>query len=163
MTINIGCASFQFARLFGRKIVTYRPYRPISSYLHQVLGLWAHFGYVRSENFHSPWKGEIIMRPLVLLFVLAFTVTAAFAQSEEEALARRLLNSQGCKACHRLDGEGGTAAPDLSKIGSRLTREQLHDALISPKKLHARMLIPDFRHLPQNELDALINFLGSRK
>lgn len=37
-----------------------------------------------------------------------------------------------CVRCHSLGGEGGSVGPNLSKIGSTLTREQLLQALIEP-------------------------------
>lgn len=89
--------------------------------------------------------------------------TAAAAPPDGEAQARRLLNSQGCKACHRIDGEGGSAAPDLSQAGSRLSREQLRAALVNPQQRHAGGRIADFGHLRGEELAALIDFLAGRR
>lgn len=102
--------------------------------------------------------------PLLLLTIsAALTVTAHAAPPDGEALARRLLNSQGCKACHLIDGAGGSTGPDLSKVGSRLTQQQLRARLANPQKRHATGRIGDFSHLQPAELDALAAFLGSRK
>ena len=105
---------------------------------------------------------RLTILPLLLALLLGL-VPAAFAQSDTEALARRLLNSQGCKACHRIEEAGATSGPELEKVGSRLTREQLRARLINPQKLHATGRIADFSHLQESEIDALTTFLEQRK
>ena len=102
------------------------------------------------------------MRLTTLLLLLAIPLglpLAGFAQPDTEALARRLLNSQGCKACHRIEEAGATSGPDLEKVGSRLTREQLRSKLVNPQRLHAAGRIADFSHLQESEIDALTTFL----
>ncbi|MBL9078205.1 MAG: HEAT repeat domain-containing protein [Planctomycetes bacterium] len=37
-----------------------------------------------------------------------------------------------CLRCHALDGDGGNAGPTLDHVGSRLSREQLIEALVAP-------------------------------
>lgn len=100
---------------------------------------------------------------LTMIFASLLFTAATAAETDTEAQARRLLNSQGCKACHRIDGEGAAAAPDLSKVGSRLDQKQLRHLLSNPQKRHAAGRIADFSHLQEREIDALVTFLGSRK
>jgi cytochrome c2 len=111
------------------------------------------------------WEPLSVNLPaLALLLTVAWSwPTPAFAQLDGEPLARRLLNSQGCKACHRLDDAGASFAPDLSKVGSRLNRQQLRDRLVNPAHRHAGERIADFSHLQENEIDALILFLSQRR
>ena len=102
------------------------------------------------------------MRLTTLLLLLAIPLglpPAVFAQPDTEALARRLLNSQGCKACHRIEEAGATSSPDLEKVGGRLTRAQLRSKLVNPQRLHAAGRIADFSHLQESEIDALTTFL----
>lgn len=106
------------------------------------------------------------MHPTMFTLLLAGTLlfsSTAFAKADPEALARRLLNSQGCKACHRIEEAGATTGPDLEKVGSRLSREQLRSKLANPQKSHAKGRIADFSHLQANEIDALVLFLSNRK
>lgn len=100
---------------------------------------------------------------LFVVLGLFCSPVAVFAQPDTDALARRLLNAQGCKACHQLDGEGGSLAPDLSKVGSRLNPAQLRDKLVNPQKRHANNRIADFSHLGGDEIDALVTFLSQRQ
>jgi ubiquinol-cytochrome c reductase cytochrome b subunit len=99
----------------------------------------------------------------LLIALLPACVPAAFAQTDNGEPALRLLNSQGCKACHRINETGAGIGPSLEKVGSRLSKEQLRDKLASPQKSHAAGRIADFSHLRDQELDALINFLSERK
>ncbi|MBB5351332.1 putative heme-binding domain-containing protein [Haloferula luteola] len=40
-----------------------------------------------------------------------------------------------CSACHRFDGEGGAAGPDLSAVGGRFSIRDLAEAIVDPNKL----------------------------
>ena len=69
---------------------------------------------------------------------------------ETPQLVRRMLLTEGgdaergkeifrhhaaqCQRCHRVEGNGGLAGPDLSQIGKTLTRDQLVEALLEPGK-----------------------------
>lgn len=105
------------------------------------------------------------MRSMILTGLLATLIyaVAGAAPADSEALARRLLNSQGCKACHRIEEAGAIKGPSLEKVGGRLTREQLHSKLVNPQKVHAGGRIADFSHLQGHEIEALTLFLSTRK
>jgi cytochrome c553 len=101
---------------------------------------------------------------LILMLALSWCHAAAvFAQPDAEAVARRLLNTQGCKACHRIDDEGASFAPDLSQVGSRLNRAQLRAKLVDPAHRHAAGRTGDFSHLQDAEIEALTLFLSQRQ
>ena len=42
------------------------------------------------------------------------------------------VNGAGCAVCHRIAGQGGDFAPDLSGIGARLTPEAIIEAIVEP-------------------------------
>jgi cytochrome c2 len=86
-----------------------------------------------------------------------------WTQTDTEGLARRLLNSQGCKACHSFENTVASNGPDLNKVGSRLTREQLRGTLVNPRHRHANARIADFSHLQEQEIEALTDFLSRRQ
>jgi mono/diheme cytochrome c family protein len=101
--------------------------------------------------------------PVTILLAALLGPVPAAAQPTVEAQARRLINSQGCKACHLLDGTGGSVGPDLSQVGARLDKGQLHSLLVNRRHRHAAGRIADFSHLQSEELEALATFLSQRR
>ena len=43
-----------------------------------------------------------------------------------------LFSSQGCSACHMVDGVGGVIGPDLSEVGARRSSQLLRQCLLDP-------------------------------
>lgn len=80
-----------------------------------------------------------------------------------DARARALLNSQGCKGCHRIDDQGGSAGPDLSEVGRRLTPQQLRRKLVAAPPGKEGVYMPSFAHLSPADLDALVDFLSRQR
>ena len=88
---------------------------------------------------------------LTLLIFSAFTIPS----QAEEITIRDLIHTQGCKGCHIIEGTGGTFGPSLDNVGQSLLREQLRRKLIDPKKGNSSSLMPDSRHLTEQELALL--------
>lgn len=91
-----------------------------------------------------------------LLWLAVSMVTFA---STDEAEARKLMNSQGCKACHALEGDGGKAAPSFEEIRAKRTRQEIRAQLVNREHRHGNGKIPDFSHLSDAEIDALVQFI----
>lgn len=100
---------------------------------------------------------------LTTLFCLFLSLSSDYSwgapSQKQEALARRLLNSQGCKACHKFEGHGTATGPGLEELSVNLNQKELYQALANPEKKHGDGLIPDFSHLRADELEALVSFL----
>ncbi len=65
------------------------------------------------------------------------SVTAILAKKGDRARGARLFAPDGraqCSNCHVVNGTGRDFGPDLSKVGTRLGREQLLESLIEPSK-----------------------------
>ena len=74
---------------------------------------------------------------------------------------RKLLDSHGCRGCHRLNGVGGTIGPDLSHEGS--TRRDplwLVKHFLDPRSVSPGSVMPDF-HLTPDEAKSLSFYLLS--
>jgi ubiquinol-cytochrome c reductase cytochrome b subunit len=65
---------------------------------------------------------------------------------------------QGCADCHTVAGMGGAVGPDLTHVGSRLSRGQL--AAVIAK---GRGQMPAFDALSPNDLNGLLDYLQSLK
>jgi putative heme-binding domain-containing protein len=98
-------------------------------------------------------------RPLLVVPLLMTILLSAAPARADDSLARELINTQGCKGCHRLAGEGGTVGPDLTEVGKRLTPEQIRQQLLDPKSRNSDAIMPAFDHLAPGEIDALVEFL----
>ncbi|MDT8442185.1 MAG: c-type cytochrome [Desulfuromonadales bacterium] len=100
-----------------------------------------------------------------MLLCGALLAPPSLAQEETEraveARARKLINAQGCKACHPLEGMGASLAVELSDVARRLSNDELRLSLANPEQSHAAGRIGDFSHLNTAELDALVQFLAS--
>ncbi len=83
----------------------------------------------------------------------------------------QLYNEKGCVGCHQLDGKGGQVGPSFDHIGSRATRDHLRRAILEPnadtakgyEKFAGTMPITFGQQLSATQLEALVNYLASRK
>lgn len=93
------------------------------------------------------------------IFLLGLPALSASSDGQDDRRARKLINSQGCKACHSLEGDGGTMAVSFEKIRASLSRKELRLQLVNPEKKHGNEKIPDFSHLSEEEITTLVNFI----
>ena len=98
---------------------------------------------------------------LIAIYGVAGPAPAA-GSADEEAMARRLLNSQGCRGCHRFESGTAEVGPQLDDVGTKLSRDEIYSTLVNPGRLHGNGLIPDFSHLSDEEIDVLVDFLHNR-
>jgi len=70
----------------------------------------------------------------------------------------RLVAAQsGCLACHRFGNDGNRGpGPNLTHVGARLSSAEIRRALIDPGGI-----MPPYRDLPGQKLDALVAFLAA--
>ena len=99
--------------------------------------------------------GTLLIGVLTILAI----IFSPFAHAEDEVKARKLINSQGCKACHALSSDGGVLANSFETMRGKLTREQIRSSLVNPEQKHGNGKIPDFSHLAGKDIDALVNFI----
>ena len=87
------------------------------------------------------------------------TVTARPGLTEQELAGLELFNTQGCTACHTIDGVGGDAGPDLSDVGTTHSPDELREHLLTPDSPN----MPAFDQLTEAQLADLIAFLVATK
>src|SRR5439155_25631427 len=69
-----------------------------------------------------------------------------------------LFQSKNCRNCHALDGLGGQRGPDLTTVGTRLTRGQLIDQISNGTPGGGNM--PAYgKQISPDEMTALVEFL----
>ena len=96
---------------------------------------------------------------LGVVSLLGLALLPAGSYGQDDGPARKLINSQGCKACHTLEGDGGALAASFEDIRAKLSRAEIRLQLVNQEQKHGNSKIPDFSHLSEQELDALVNFL----
>lgn len=96
---------------------------------------------------------------VVITFMLGLTSLSAQGAAMDEAGARKLMNSQGCKSCHSLEGDGGKTAASFEDIRARSSRVEIRRQLVNQAHRHGNGRIPDFSHLSDAEIDALVDFI----
>lgn len=94
---------------------------------------------------------------LIILLLPLYCVTTVHAEAEAEA--RRLLNALGCKGCHKFEGDGGTLAPVLDQVGSRLSRQEIETLLGAHADSQNRGSMPSYSTTPTTDLQILSEFL----
>lgn len=101
-------------------------------------------------------------RALITLLLTMLIVQSPLISSAEDATeirVRQLINALGCKGCHKLEGDGGSLAPELDKIGSRLTSVQISKHLAAPATSRKKGFMPSYNTTSQAELNSLSDFL----
>lgn len=68
----------------------------------------------------------------------------------------RVYQIEGCAACHTIDGVGGSAAPDLSHVASRLAQAQIQQQILRP-----RAKMPAYTDISPADMKVLLDFLST--
>ena len=81
-----------------------------------------------------------------------------------EEVATAVAFGQYCALCHKLDGDGGTSAPDLSRIGAKRDAGWLKNWITDPSGVDPKSTMPAFGGLLQDEqMAAIVGYLSARK
>ena len=106
-------------------------------------------------------RAEIVELPLPAVRAVELQVPPppSLAKSGGEGLAefklgQKVVVQKGCLACHRIAGEGGPG-PDLTHVGSMLSRRQIERAMLHPIEP-----MPSFAHVTRAKFKALAEFLS---
>lgn len=85
-------------------------------------------------------------------------------KDEMIAYGRTLYRQEGCFICHQFDGEGGHVGPDLTIEGTRgRSAEWLVGHFKNPPKYTPGSIMPSFKNLTDEQLQALTIFLMNQK
>jgi ubiquinol-cytochrome c reductase cytochrome b subunit len=94
--------------------------RPVAVLL--VVVTYTLLGVLTFEGARSPWS------PVMTAWSgTPVPVSMVEGRSPLELQGAVVFQNKQCRNCHALDGEGGRRGPDLTRVGTRLTRDQLID------------------------------------
>jgi len=100
-----------------------------------------------------------VLLTIGMITLLSLTAVPASSEEQDDGSARKLINAQGCKACHTLEGDGGSLAASFEEIRENLSRTEIQLQLVNPAHKHGNDKIPDFSHLSKEEIEALVHFI----
>ncbi len=85
------------------------------------------------------------------------------SSSESPKPEEAIFKEQGCSACHRINGLGGTIGPDLTKVGNRRDRAWIEEQIRNPKTHNPTSIMPSFAKLPDKDVEGLAKYLSGLK
>lgn len=74
-----------------------------------------------------------------------------------------LFQVRGCLTCHTIDGKGGKRGPDLFNVSDSYDIETLRQMIKDPKSLNPASKMPPQKHLTEEELEKISEFLINLK
>lgn len=89
--------------------------------------------------------------------------TAAGVAGKELTQGQKVYQSQGCSNCHMINSIGGTTGPDLTHVGNRRDRVWLLSHFKDPKAYVPNSAMPSYKHLSDQELNDLTDYMVSLK
>jgi len=147
--VAVGTYVFIFLALFGLGYSSYRSDHSDPGYAAQLAAQEK----ATEEFMHQPFEPEVASSSPVAPAAPADPLVAQGAQ---------IYQAQACNACHGDAGVGTPAAPKLTGIGERFSRDQLAAALKAPTpKMIAGGMSP--LKLPDEQMNALVSYLEALK
>ena len=127
--------------------------RPVAVLM--VVVIYTALGALTYEGVSAPWSPEMNAwsgDPIPVRIVER--------ASPVELQGALVFQYKNCRNCHALDGVGGRRGPDLTSIGTRMTRNQLIDQVSNGTPGGGNM--PAYgKQISPHEMDALVDFLVS--
>ncbi|MCM0082494.1 cytochrome c [Geomonas sp. Red32] len=77
---------------------------------------------------------------------------------EHEQTGEEIFNER-CRDCHKAGDQGGTAGPDLSKIGATRDRDYLLTVIKEPARIFPGTVMPPGDRLTAKQIDLLTDYL----
>ena len=111
----------------------------------------------------------------LFMAVVIFTGISAISVSAFAASGPSLFSSEGCIACHIINGNGGQVGPNLSHIGSQRSLSWIKTQIVNPGAHFASgstvtingnsymVIMPGNRNMAASKLNALAAYLESLK
>jgi mono/diheme cytochrome c family protein len=93
------------------------------------------------------------------------------AQAQDKAVIERgtkVYAAQKCGVCHSIEGKGAKKGP-LDGVGTKLSAEEIRQWIVDAPEMTKRAkatrkpVMKNYAHLPKDDVDALVAYLGTLK
>lgn len=88
---------------------------------------------------------------------------ASSSASSPSSAGRQFYEAQNCDYCHKIAGKGGAVGPDLTDVGSRLSRDRLVQLIQSLKSGKNDKMPPLPPETTDQQINDLVDFLTTLK
>jgi mono/diheme cytochrome c family protein len=96
---------------------------------------------------------------------------AAYLKNREKADAAAanlvkagfVMTREACRNCHMINGAGKEVGPNLAGIGAKHDKKWLIDHFVNPQAFVKDSVMPAFKDLPNDELEAMADYLLALK
>lgn len=114
------------------------------------------------------------IKKFVLMSVI-FLGLSAFGISAYAYSGPSLFSSEGCIACHTINGKGGTVGPNLSHVGSQRSLSWIKTQIVTPSAHFASgsmvtingksymAIMPSHKDMPASQVNTIAEYLESLK
>jgi len=79
------------------------------------------------------------------------------------AAAGFVMTRSACRNCHTINGVGNDTGPNLAGVGAKNDKKWLVDHFINPQAFVKDSIMPSFKDLPKEELEAMADYLLTMK
>jgi mono/diheme cytochrome c family protein len=120
-------------------------------------------GYVTQANWRKDFSPHLLGKEYMEAKCAQCHTEEGFAGTPHVNRGRKLFYAMNCYGCHKIDGMSeGTLGPDLTEAGKKFKVDYLWESIVEPRANLDTSFMPNF-HLPQDDVEALVIFLKSRR
>jgi mono/diheme cytochrome c family protein len=154
-------------------VAGYQPIMPVMTKLLPPEQIWALVAFLESQG----GTVDVTASDIQTATPAGGTGAAAASGAAGGAFAggstdpKAIIKAADCRNCHKLDGEGGAIAPDLSHVGARRDAASIRKKILDPASSIAKgfenlagVMPKDFgTQMNAAQLEALVTFLAAHK
>jgi len=93
----------------------------------------------------------------------AIILAACIAACADNSAGAKIFQREKCMDCHTMKGKGGAVGPNLTTVGARRDSAYIRQQIRNPSSHNLNTAMPSFKDLPEQDLNALVEYLSNRK
>jgi len=103
-------------------------------------------------------------RIVVLLTLAIIPFVTALVSCSSSSKGAEVFRREKCMDCHTLKGKGGSVGPNLTRVGSKRSRDYIIQQIKDPKSHNPKTEMPSYSNrIPEQDINALADYLSGLK